>query len=155
MKLLSILGIAVGGALITVVVLLVVKAHQSKSGEAPGLVAGHLAPCSPKPNCVCSEAGTPPDKLVAPLPLPEGQADADWQRFQQVIRDQGGELKQVQGDYLAATFTSQLFGFVDDFEARRDVANGVIHLRSASRVGTSDLGANRVRVEQLRQGYTH
>lgn len=154
MKLLTILGVAIGGALLVLLVLLVVKAAQSKEGEAPGLVNGRLAPCSPKPNCVNSEEGTPADKVVAPLVLSPTDPEADWRRLQEVITAHGGELKRVEDHYLAATFTSGLFGFVDDFEARRDDEAGLIRLRSASRVGTSDLGANRTRVEQLRQAYS-
>jgi uncharacterized protein (DUF1499 family) len=53
------------------------------------------------------------------------------------------------GDYLAATFRTPLLGFIDDLEARLDREAGVIQLRSASRVGHSDLGANRKRIERL------
>ncbi len=153
MKLLSILGIAVVGTLLAVVVLFIVKAIDSKQGEAQGLVNQRLAACSPKPNCVSSEAGTSSDKRVQPLML-SGQAVAlDWQRLQDAINYQGGQLVRVEPDYLAATFTSSLFGFVDDLEARLDATSEQIQIRSASRVGTSDFGANRVRVEQLRQRY--
>ena len=43
-----------------------------------------------------------------------------------------------------------MFRFVDDLECRLDAENRVIHVRSASRVGYSDLGVNRKRVERLR-----
>ncbi|PZO25782.1 MAG: DUF1499 domain-containing protein, partial [Betaproteobacteria bacterium] len=42
------------------------------------------------------------------------------------------------------------FGFVDDVEFRIDQGSGLLHVRSASRVGYSDLDANRKRVEQIR-----
>jgi uncharacterized protein (DUF1499 family) len=51
------------------------------------------------------------------------------------------------------TFASALFGFVDDLEIRIDAEVGSIHLRSASRVGKSDLGANRKRVEIIQKLY--
>ncbi|MDQ6965890.1 MAG: DUF1499 domain-containing protein, partial [Mariprofundaceae bacterium] len=54
-------------------------------------------------------------------------------------------------DYLHATFTSRLFRFVDDVELHRDAASGVVHIRSASRVGHSDFGVNRKRVEVIRK----
>ena len=153
MKLLTILGVSVGASLITVIILFVVKAMDSKQGEAPGLVGQQLAACSPKPNCVNSEPGTPSAKKVAPFSLTPGQTEQDWSRLQASIKLQGGELIEVKTGYLAATFTSSLFGFVDDLEARIDEQNAVIQIRSASRVGTSDFGANRIRVEQLRQRY--
>ena len=52
--------------------------------------------------------------------------------------------------YLHAEFKSALLGFVDDVQFMADPAAGVIHMRSASRVGYSDLGANRKRVENIR-----
>ena len=89
---------------------------------------------------------------------------ADWSKIQfdflveerkectydQEIRDMGGVIREQREDYLAATFTSSIFRYVDDLEIRVDVAAGQIHLRSASRVGRSDLGANRARVERLK-----
>ena len=63
-----------------------------------------------------------------------------------VIQEVGGEITAEAGAYMSATFTSALFGFVDDVEWRNDSANHTIHLRSASRVGHSDFGVNRKRV---------
>ena len=69
----------------------------------------------------------------------------------QVIQDLGGKVDIADESYIAATFSSKVFGFVDDVELRADAEAGVIHVRSASRVGRSDLGANRRRVESIRQ----
>jgi uncharacterized protein (DUF1499 family) len=70
----------------------------------------------------------------------------------EIITESGGVIATEQADYIAATFTSPLFGFVDDLEIRFDFDARLIHFRSASRVGYGDLGANRKRVElvQLR-----
>jgi uncharacterized protein (DUF1499 family) len=56
-------------------------------------------------------------------------------------------------DYLKAEARSAVFRFVDDVEFRLDAETGLIHVRSASRVGYSDLGANRKRVEALRERF--
>jgi len=154
MKLLTLLGVAVGGSLIAVIILFIVKAIDSKQGEALGLVNQKLSACSSKPNCVSSEIGTPSDKKVAPFTLNSGQVAQDWKRLQDAILAHGGQLVHIDKQYLAATFTSSLFGFVDDLEARLDTVNNAIQIRSASRVGTSDFGANRTRVELLRQRYS-
>lgn len=61
----------------------------------------------------------------------------------------GGVVTQQSDDYIAAEFTSLLMRYVDDVELR--LANDAVHVRSASRVGYSDMGANRDRVEALRQ----
>jgi len=42
-------------------------------------------------------------------------------------------------------------GFVDDVEFLLDEKAGVIHVRSASRLGRSDFGVNRDRVETIRR----
>lgn len=56
-------------------------------------------------------------------------------------------------DYLHVEFTSALLRFVDDVEFRVDVDAGVIHVRSASRVGRYDFGVNRRRVEAIRDAF--
>lgn len=56
-------------------------------------------------------------------------------------------------NYLHVEFRSSLFGFVDDVEFLADEAANVIHVRSASRIGYSDGGTNRRRVEMLRALY--
>ena len=114
-------------------------AHQSRS-RAPdyGLDEGRLRGCPATPNCVCSEAGgADPARAIDPLPLAGREHAAAWQALQDAIVS------------LAATFRTPLFGFIDDLEARLDRYAGVIQLRSASRVGHSDLGANRKRIERL------
>jgi uncharacterized protein (DUF1499 family) len=59
-----------------------------------------------------------------------------------------------QGDrYLYAEFTSKIMGFVDDVEFYLDENDGVIHARSASRLGQSDLGVNRKRIESIRSQF--
>jgi uncharacterized protein (DUF1499 family) len=55
--------------------------------------------------------------------------------------------------YLRAEFTSAIFRFVDDVEFLVDDGTGTIHVRSASRVGNSDLGTNRRRVEEIRSRF--
>jgi uncharacterized protein (DUF1499 family) len=57
----------------------------------------------------------------------------------------------VSDSYLHAEFTSLIFRFVDDVEFVIDNDAKVIHVRSASRLGTSDLGVNRKRVEEIRR----
>ena len=61
----------------------------------------------------------------------------------------GGSIQAEKADYLAATFTSSIFRFVDDLEIRIDTGQKMIHVRSASRIGHGDGGVNRKRVEHL------
>jgi uncharacterized protein (DUF1499 family) len=45
---------------------------------------------------------------------------------------------------------TRLMRFVDDAEFYLDEKAGVIHVRSASRLGSSDFGVNRARIESIR-----
>ena len=64
-----------------------------------------------------------------------------------VILKMGGNVQVESGNYLAAIFTSVIFKFVDDLEIRIDSTPEVIHIRSASRVGYSDMDVNKKRME--------
>ncbi|MEX2479509.1 MAG: DUF1499 domain-containing protein [Gammaproteobacteria bacterium] len=119
---------------------------QAGGYGAPGLQPdGRLASCAPAPNCVCSEAGGDEEHAVVPL----AAGAVDWTEVADAVRAVGGGGIIVEGDYLHATFTSRIFRFTDDLELRRD--GEYLQVRSASRVGHSDLGANRKRVEALRR----
>lgn len=119
--------------------------YQSRHMEPKlGTEKGRLAPCPETPNCVVSESGTDSAHAVEPLP------GTNWQHLRTAVTQAGGVIVQDNGHYLHAVFTSSLFRFVDDVEARLDEAAGVIHIRSASRVGHSDFGANRRRVAKIR-----
>ncbi|WP_018294832.1 DUF1499 domain-containing protein [Mariprofundus ferrooxydans] len=123
--------------------------QSQKEPDTLGLQQGLLRPCPDSPNCVCSEAFSQADKEHAIEPVQVGETT--WERLKSRIIELGGVIKQDDGHYLHATFTSSLFHFVDDVELRLDSEQGLIQIRSASRVGRSDLGVNRKRVEQIVQ----
>ena len=111
-----------------------------------------LAPCPDTPNCVSSLA---PDRAhrVEPLPL-AGAPDEALDRLRQIIESMPrAVVDESGGGRLKARFRSFLFRFVDDLELAVDPRAGLIHIRSASRVGYSDLGVNRRRVEEIRSRY--
>ena len=117
-----------------------------------GLTSGVLRPCPNSSNCVSSEGGTPAEKRVAPFPAPGGAADLA--RLKSVVSAwPRTEVLTASHDYLHAECTSLLMRFVDDIEFRFDSTAKVIHVRSASRLGESDLGVNRKRVEGLRAAW--
>lgn len=117
--------------------------QQSQSGTALGLVKGQLTPCPSSPNCVSSEASTPDEKKVNPLPI------VAWAQLPALIAEMGGTVTKQDDTYFAAEFTSSIFKFVDDVEFR--LSEDAVHVRSASRVGHSDAGVNSVRVEAVRE----
>ncbi|MFT6364114.1 MAG: hypothetical protein ACJAZ8_002538 [Planctomycetota bacterium] len=80
-----------------------------------------------------------------------GNGQAAFQSLIELIEAQPRvELVTVEQTYAHAVFRTPLMRFRDDLEVRLDEPNTVIHVRSASRVGHSDMGANRKRVEALR-----
>ena len=123
--------------------------HGSKLGRAPGLIAETLTPCPDKPNCVCSEFEKDTTHYIAPLDYSGAPPEQAWGDLLQIIEELGGEIAAADDEYIAATFSSSLFGFVDDVECRLEAFEKRIQIRSASRVGHSDLGVNRKRVEAM------
>jgi uncharacterized protein (DUF1499 family) len=114
-----------------------------------GLVAHKLQPCGEKPNCECSEIY--PDKTqISAYKAKENDVNQLWQDLISAVATAGGKIVSQEVDYLHATFTSKFFGFTDDFELRKNTEDNQVEVRSASRVGHSDLGANAKRIEQLR-----
>ena len=130
---------------------LFVIAYLSKSTAANGLVGGRLTQCPATPNCVCSEYEADADHYIEPLVVSDGDVAQTLARIKTIVGQMGGSVQAEKSDYLAATFTSPIFRFVDDLEIRIDTEQRMIHLRSASRVGRGDGGVNRKRVERLKQ----
>ena len=136
--------------LVAAIVLLFVLGVMSRSGKLPGMQDGVLLPCPNTPNCVCSEYAYDTRHYIEPLAASGAAVSADLAILRELIIEMGGTVQAEQADYLAATFSSALFGFVDDLEIRTDASAGLIHVRSASRVGHGDQGVNRKRVETLK-----
>jgi uncharacterized protein (DUF1499 family) len=115
--------------------------------------ADRLAPCPGTPNCV-STTTADASKRMAPWPF-TGPADAVPARLVAIVRAEPRTAIVQQADgYVRATFTSRLFRFVDDVEFVVDPAARLVHFRSASRIGESDLGVNRRRMERLARAFT-
>ena len=136
-------GIVVALALVTIVI-----AVMPKGQAKVGLIADRLSPCPTTPNCVCSE-DTSASAYIEPF-LFNDSGDSAWRRAKQAVVSSGGRIQSEDHDYLWATFTTRWLRFVDDVELRLDADNQVIQVRSASRVGRSDFGVNRKRVENIR-----
>ncbi len=117
--------------------------NQSQGGSSPGLVDGKLSPCPSSPNCLSSEDGTPDSHKTDPLPLEFWPSIVDSLN----ASERTFEIVTVEDTYIAVTEKSAFFGFVDDLEFR--LAEDVVHIRSASRVGYGDQGANAARVEAV------
>lgn len=123
------------------------------AGKRPANLGVHnsqLASCPATPNCVCSQEKDPSHK-VEPLTV-SGPPEMAMVRVKTVISSlKGITIISSTADYLHAECKSRLFGFIDDLEVFWDKEHQLCHVRSASRLGYSDLGANRKRVENLRK----
>lgn len=139
---------------LAVAVLLPVVFLALRSAFAPGPPAlgprdGKLLPCPSTPNCVSSQATHARD-LVEPLAF-AGTAEEALQRARAALLALPRTRVVAEGPgYLRAECTTLVYRFVDDVELLADAEAKVLHVRSASRVGTTDFGANRKRVEALR-----
>lgn len=116
-----------------------------------GLIDEQLAPCPNSPNCISSEMSTS-TAYIEPLAVIVEPEEA-WLCLKRSIEGLGGTIKRRDDRYLWATFKTKVFRFVDDVELRFDADSKLFHVRSASRVGYSDLGVNRKRVEILRERF--
>lgn len=116
------------------------------AGDPPqniGIVDGRLIPCPDSPNCVCSYEQRE-SHAIAPLRATLDQIESVLLNLEEA------NIVRADTNYLYAEFTSRIMGFVDDVEFQYDPAAGVTHVRSASRLGYSDMGVNRKRIESIR-----
>lgn len=128
---------------------------NSKSKNLPELIDGRLSKCPDTPNCVCTENKDHAKHYISPINLSQSTVPNfnSLVGLKEIISNMSGSIKVEKENYISATFTSTIFRFVDDFEVRIDKANNMIHLRSASRVGRSDFGVNKKRVELFKKRY--
>jgi len=130
------------------------------TGQAPtdlGVNDGKLKAPSTAPNSVSSQADLWPghpraqQAQIAPLPVQGGDAAATMASLLEVVRTApGAQVMTARPDYIYAQFKTPLMKYTDDVEFWLAPGGSVIHVRSASRLGESDMGANRQRVEALR-----
>ncbi len=122
------------------------------TGKKPsnlGVRDGKLAPCPSTPNCVCSQSEDAGHK-IEPLTYKSTPQVAFTQLKQAIESQPRTKIITQSPNYLYAEFTSAIMKFVDDVEFYLDEDAKVIHVRSASRLGQSDLGVNRKRIETIR-----
>lgn len=112
---------------------------------------GRLAPCADAPHCVSSQDAIPARRIEAIAYA--GTREGAQQLLSHILKEMEGAriVSDVPG-YIHATFTSKLFGFVDDLELQFPSQKWV-DVRSSSRTGYYDLDANRSRVEAIRKAF--
>jgi len=128
---------------------------DDNSGIGLGILDGRLASCPNKPNCVSSQAPTSDRRHYIEALTYSGEpakarellerAIAGMKRSRVVVRE---------ANYWRGEFRSALWRFVDDVEFLFDDNAMRIDIRSAARVGYSDFGVNRRRVEEIRRRFS-
>jgi uncharacterized protein (DUF1499 family) len=125
------------------------------SGTKPstlGVREGRLAPCPDSPNCVSTQSSGE-THAIDPIAYTTSMEDAR-NRLEGIVRAMPRtKVVLLEEDYMHLECRSKLLRFVDDVEFWFDDANKVIHCRSASRKGYSDLGVNRKRIEGIREQF--
>ncbi len=127
------------------------------TGKRPliGVDQGRLSPCPDTPNCVSSMAPTD-DKshFIEPLSYQPADKQQALETLNRVLALQKRTtIVDETETYLHVEFKSKIFRFVDDVEFLFSDHKPLIHIRSASRLGYSDLGANRKRMERIRSRF--
>ena len=126
---------------------------HGKRPDNLGVTDLKLGSCPDTPNCVSTQDEDEQHK-IEPLPLSSSPQDAIAKLANIINSMEGGEVITQSNDYIHAEFTSKIMGFRDDIEFYIGPQNPVIQVRAAARLGKSDLGVNRKRIEAIRQAFT-
>lgn len=123
------------------------------AGDRPnnlGAKNGLLLSCPASPNCVSSQVADE-QHGIKPLPV-NGDPGFEFIRLTTLLKNRPDtKIIEESSGYLRVEFRTRFF--VDDGEFLLDRERKIIHLRSASRVGYSDLGKNRSRMEEIRRDF--
>ena len=120
------------------------KGNQSQNMVIEStLNENQLGKCGPKPNCVSSFQKKDEPSYITPYPV----SFFSFKKADTYFKD--CSIKSQSEFYRHYNCSSRVFKFVDDLEIY--FYNAQLYFRSASRVGHSDLGSNRKRVEGFKE----
>ncbi|MGO3345223.1 MAG: DUF1499 domain-containing protein [Marinomonas sp.] len=124
--------------------------------EDLGVTAGLLKPCPTSPNCVSSQAEKSDEgHYIAPIIYHNNRMDTQL-AIESYFLDLGNaHIITSQLGYVHVQVKTAWLGFIDDLEFYLPEADSVVHIRSASRVGYSDLDVNRERIKKLKRYLTN
>lgn len=121
---------------------------SASEANQPNQFTRSLRDCPHKPNGVCTQASRVKQRMP-PLEFSGSPAQAIEQVAALLSTQPRVRVIEQRATYLHAVFSSRVFRFQDDVEFLADGASGLLHFRSASRLGYYDLGVNRRRMERL------
>lgn len=141
--------------LIGVVLFFVLRLLVGRVSPMPdnlGVKNGRLAPCPSSPNCVSSYETDKEHGMEAMVLV--GETAVSQQKLLTIIQAMPhSTLITNEPGYIHAEYRSPTMRFVDDVEFYFDEEAGLIHFRSASRLGYEDMDANRNRMEAIQAAY--
>lgn len=123
--------------------------YLSPQPDSLGVANGQLAECPSSPNCVSSFA-TEESHRIDPIAFNGSLQESRSSLLLAIQALPRAEIVEEEPNYLHVITRSRLMGYVDDNEFLIDEKSGTIHVRAAARLGQSDLGANRARIEAIR-----
>ncbi|KKM86712.1 hypothetical protein LCGC14_1276270 [marine sediment metagenome] len=124
----------------------------SKIENQIGITDGKLVPCPKSPNCVSTQA-LDKKHIINPLKYSSTLKEAKLKILDIIKSLKRTKIINESEIYIHAEFRTRTFKFIDDVEFYFDDTEKIIHFRSASRVGWSDMGVNRKRMEKIRKLY--
>lgn len=123
--------------------------------KSTGIINNKFKPCPKTPNCVSTMAAKEDKKhFISPISYTSSQEEAAEKLIQLINSLKGTTIIVKDINYLHVIFSTKLLRFKDDVEFYFDDSSKIIHFKSASRIGSSDFGTNRRRMEKIRKLYS-
>ena len=127
---------------------------MTKSKKPIGIVNGKLHPCPKSPNCVSTQA-TENKHKINPINFSGSLNEAKDKIVNIISSLKRSKIITNKDNYIHAEFRTATFKFVDDVEFLFDESEKIIHFRSRARLGYSDMGVNRKRMETIGNMYSN
>ena len=135
------------------ILILILGGCRSMDKNPTGLLDGGFHPCPDSPNCV-SSMSTDTSHFIPPIGYGEIPRVEAYNRILEILgNEKRCRIITADENYIHAEFRSSLFRFVDDTEFFFPPDKMIIQVKSASRLGYSDFGVNRKRIEELRGAF--
>ncbi len=126
--------------------------QNAKVPDYVGTQDGTFSPLPNSPNAVSSQTFDE-SRRVDPLPV-LATLEATRNAIINSLSEMGqNKIVQSKGPYIHVVFTSAQMGYNDDVELWIAQEDGQIHYRSQSRIGYSDMGANKARYDRFKRLY--
>lgn len=135
--------------LTTVFIIILLTGCSGSPPKGLGITDGKFPPCPDKPNCVVSYEYDQ-EHFIDPISYTRNYPEAYPELIKSIEQMSGSKIIIKDGRYIRAEFTSRLMRYIDDVEFYFSPGEKIIQVRSASRLGHSDMGVNRKRIETLR-----